>query len=65
MSAQKNTYADKSQAELTEVEQTLRKELFDLRFQHATRKLPNPSEIKAKRREIARVLTARARLQVR
>jgi large subunit ribosomal protein L29 len=60
MTSKKNPYAGKSAAELTEAEQNLRKELFDIRFQHATRKLANSSEISAKRKEIARVLTAKA-----
>ena len=34
-----------------------RKELFNLRFQHATGQLDNPHKLNAMRREIARLLT--------
>jgi len=34
-----------------------RKELFNLRFQHATGQLDNPHSLSAARREIARLLT--------
>lgn len=34
-----------------------RKELFNLRFQHATGQLDNPHKLNAARREIARLLT--------
>jgi large subunit ribosomal protein L29 len=34
-----------------------RKELFNLRFQHATGQLDNPHKLSAARREIARLLT--------
>jgi large subunit ribosomal protein L29 len=57
--AKKTTFAGKSQAELAELEQKTRKELFDLKFQHATGKLANTSELSAKRKELARILTAR------
>ena len=35
------------------------KDLFDLNFQHATRKLANTSELADKRKELARILTAK------
>lgn len=35
----------------------LRKELFNLRFQHAVNQLDNPMRIKAVKRDIARVKT--------
>lgn len=57
--AQKTTFSGKSQAELAELEQKTRKELFDLQFQHATRKLANTAELSAKRKELARILTAK------
>ena len=57
--AKKTTFAGKSQAELADLEQKTRKELFDLQFQHATRKLANTSELSAKRKELARILTAK------
>jgi len=34
-----------------------RKELFNLRFQHAVGQLENKSRLRSKRREIARILT--------
>jgi large subunit ribosomal protein L29 len=37
-----------------------RKELFNLRFQHATGQLDNPMKLNATRREIARLLTLQA-----
>jgi len=37
-----------------------RKELFNLRFQHATGQLDNPQKLNATRREIARLLTLQA-----
>jgi large subunit ribosomal protein L29 len=37
-----------------------RKELFNLRFQHATGQLDNPQNLNATRREIARLLTLQA-----
>ncbi len=43
--------------ELKKKEQDLRKELFNLKFQHATGEIENPLRIYAVKREIARVLT--------
>ncbi len=57
--AKKTTFKDKSQTELASLEATARKELFDLQFQHATRKLANTSELSVKRKELARILTAK------
>jgi large subunit ribosomal protein L29 len=37
-----------------------RKELFTLRFQHATGQLDDPHKLNATRREIARLLTVQA-----
>jgi large subunit ribosomal protein L29 len=37
-----------------------RKELFNLRFQHATGQLDNPHKLNATRREIARLITVQA-----
>ncbi len=48
---------DLSLQELLEKEKTLRKELFNLRFQAATGHIENPNRFKEVRREIARVLT--------
>ncbi len=43
--------------ELKKKEQELRRELFNLRFQHATHQLENTARIKLVRRDIARVNT--------
>ncbi len=43
--------------QLVKKEQDLRKELFNLRYQHATHQLENTSKISSVRRDIARVLT--------
>ncbi len=57
--AKKNDYAGKSIAELSATEAELRKALFDLQFQHATRSLAKPTEIGQKKKELARLLTAK------
>lgn len=57
--AKKTSFADQSVEQLTQTEATLRKELFDLKFQHATRNLASSAELGAKRKELARVLTAK------
>jgi large subunit ribosomal protein L29 len=57
--ANKTDYASKSADELTKGETELRKQLFDLRFQHATRRLANPMELRAQKKELARLLTAK------
>lgn len=44
-------------SELLEKEKSLRKELFNLRFQAATGHIENPNRFKEVRREIGRVLT--------
>jgi large subunit ribosomal protein L29 len=46
--------------ELTQKEQDLRKELFNLRFQQATGEIENPMRIRVVRKDIARVLTIRS-----
>ena len=48
---------EKSEAELAELEKDLRDELFRLRMKHFTGQLQRVSELKEKRRDIARVLT--------
>ncbi len=48
---------DKSTGELTTELNELKKELFNLRFAHATNKLDNPMKLKGVRRNIARVKT--------
>ena len=49
-----------SDDELTVRLKDTRKELFNLRFQHATGQLENSQNLKATRREIARLLTLQA-----
>ena len=46
-----------SSQELAAREAELRQELFNLRFQHATRQLENTARLSQARREMARVLT--------
>ena len=48
-----------SQAELASEELKLKKELFNLRFQHVTGQLENPLKMREVKRDIARVKTAR------
>ncbi len=48
---------DLSVDELREKDVDLRKELFNLRFQHATHQLENTSRLRLVRRDIARVNT--------
>ena len=47
-----------SQAELASEELKLKKELFNLRFQHVTGQLENPLKMREGKRDIARVKTA-------
>jgi large subunit ribosomal protein L29 len=55
---------DMSDAELREHLATARRELFGLRFQHATRELDNTASLRVAKREVARALTiAREREQ--
>ncbi len=48
---------DLTEGQLREQIRTARRELFGLRFQHATGELDNTAGLKAAKREIARVLT--------
>ena len=48
---------DLTESELREHLQTARRELFGLRFQHATGELDNTGGLKTAKREIARALT--------
>ncbi len=48
---------DMSETELAEHIHTARRELFGLRFQHATGELDNTSGLRQAKREIARALT--------
>jgi large subunit ribosomal protein L29 len=56
---------DLSDTELSEHIQTARRELFGLRFQHATSELENTSGLKAAKREIARALTIQRERELR
>ena len=47
-----------SQAELASEELKLKKELFNLRFEHVTGQLENPLKMREVKRDIARVKTA-------
>ncbi len=49
---------DMSVDELSAKLKDLKSELFNLRFQHATNQLENPTRINAVKKNIARVLTA-------
>jgi large subunit ribosomal protein L29 len=48
---------DLSDAELAEHLQTARRELFGLRFQHATGELDNTASLRKAKHEVARALT--------
>jgi large subunit ribosomal protein L29 len=48
---------DLSDVELAEHIQTARRELFGLRFQHATAELDNTASLKRAKRDLARALT--------
>jgi large subunit ribosomal protein L29 len=48
---------DLSEAELRDHLRTARRELFGLRFQHATGELDNTASLKQAKKEVARALT--------
>jgi large subunit ribosomal protein L29 len=48
---------DMSESELADHVRTARRELFGLRFQHATAELDNTARLKHAKRELARALT--------
>ena len=48
-----------SDSDITEQINGIRRELFDLRFQQATRQLQNPHRFKEARRRLAQLLTVR------
>jgi len=56
---------DLTDAELREHIQTARRELFGLRFQHATSELENTAGLKKAKREIARALTIQRERELR
>ena len=56
---------DLTDTELREHIQTSRRELFGLRFQHATSELENTASLKRAKREIARALTIQRERELR
>ena len=56
---------DLTDTELREHIQTSRRELFGLRFQHATSELENTANLKRAKREIARALTVQRERELR
>jgi large subunit ribosomal protein L29 len=56
---------DLTDTELREHIQTSRRELFGLRFQHATSELENTASLKRAKREIARALTIQRQRELR
>ncbi len=56
---------DLTDTELREHIQTSRRELFGLRFQHATSELENTASLKRAKREIARALTVQRERELR
>jgi large subunit ribosomal protein L29 len=56
---------DLTDRELQEHLQTSRRELFGLRFQHATSELENTASLKRAKREIARALTVQRERELR
>lgn len=54
---------EKSMEELTELESQLREELFRLRMKHYTGQLQQSSELKERRKDIARIQTILAERQ--
>ena len=55
---------DLTQEQLDDRLRELREELFNLRFQYATRQLTNTARIREVRRDIARVLTQQRQLEL-
>jgi large subunit ribosomal protein L29 len=56
---------DLSDVELTQHIATARRELFGLRFQHATGELDNTAGLRRAKREVARALTVERERQIR
>jgi len=52
-----NELRDLSDEELIERMRETRKQLFNLRFQHATGQLDNPRKLRVVRQDIARIMT--------
>ena len=60
-----NKVREMSAQELKEKLNSLKKELFNLKFQHATNQLDNPQRIVAVKKDIARVNTVLRELELR
>ena len=59
-----NEIRDLNAGELVEKLASLKQELFNLRFQHATGQLENPMRIKEVKKSIARVKTVQRELEL-
>ena len=59
-----NEIKDLTNDELNQKLEELKKELFNLRFQHATNQLDNPAQIAQVKRDIARVMTIQREKQL-
>ncbi|MHB9112084.1 MAG: 50S ribosomal protein L29 [Thermoleophilia bacterium] len=57
ISLKANELRDLSDEELIERMRETRKQLFNLRFQHATGQLDNPRKLRLVRQDIARIMT--------
>ncbi|MHB1361579.1 MAG: 50S ribosomal protein L29 [Thermoleophilia bacterium] len=57
ISLKANELRDLSDEELVERMRETRKQLFNLRFQHATGQLDNPRKLRLVRQDIARIMT--------
>jgi len=57
ISLKANELRDMSDDELIERMRETRKQLFNLRFQHATGQLDNPRKLRLVRQDIARIMT--------
>ena len=59
-----SSFKELSAAELTKKLEDLKKELFNLKFQHSTNQLENPQRIVAVKKDIARVNTILRQLEL-
>jgi large subunit ribosomal protein L29 len=58
-----NELRDLTDEELDEKMRETRKQLFNLRFQHATGQLDNPRKLRLVRQDIARIMTVQGQRQ--
>lgn len=65
MTVRTSDLRDLSDVELTQHIATARRELFGLRFQHATGELDNTAGLRRAKREVARALTVERERQIR